>query len=125
MNKIIFIYNAKSGKLNSLLDVAHKLISPKTYQCKLCTMTHDTFVENALWKEFRQNTSLSLEFLHSDEFEQQYKNIDTKYPVIFLQEGNKVKEWISKSEIEKIETTEALIQLIETKANTTNFSNPD
>lgn len=125
MNKIIFIYNAKSGKLNSLLDVAHKLISPKTYQCKLCTITHDTFTENILWKEFRQKASLPLEFLHKDEFEKRYKNIETKYPVIFLQEEEKLTEWISKSEIEKIETTQELIHLIETKAKTTNFSNPD
>ncbi|MEM6685370.1 MAG: GTPase [Bacteroidota bacterium] len=123
--KIIFIYNAKSGKLNSLLDVAHKLISPKTYQCKLCTITHDTFAENALWKEFRQTTTLPLEFLHSDEFERQYKNIDTKYPVIFLQKQQKLSEWISKSDIEKIATTQELIHLIQTKAATMNSSNPD
>ena len=87
-------------------------------------MTHDTFSENILWKEFRRNTSLSLEFLHSDEFEKQYQNIETKYPVIFLKEAQKLTEWISKSEIEKIETTEELIHLIESKAKTMNFSNP-
>ncbi|WP_298513864.1 GTPase [uncultured Kordia sp.] len=124
MKKIIFIYNARSGKLNSLLDVAHKLISPKTYQCKLCTITHDTFTENTLWKEFRKNTSLPLEFFHSDEFEKQHKNIETKYPVIFLQEDQKLTEWIPKSEIEKIETTQELIQLIKSKSKTMNFSNP-
>ena len=125
MQKIIFTYNARSGKLNSLLDVAHKLISPKTYQCKLCTITHDTFKENALWKQFRKNTSLPLVFLHSDEFEKQYKNIKTKYPVIFLQEGEKLTEWISRSEIEKIETTQELISLIKSKSKTINFSNLD
>ncbi len=125
MSNIIFIYNARSGKLNSLLDVAHKLISPKTYQCKLCTITHDTFTENALWKEFRSTTKLSLEFLHSDEFEKKHKNIETTYPAIFLQEDQKLTEWIPKREIEKIETTTELIQLIESKSKTMNFSNPD
>lgn len=124
MKKIIFIYNAKSGKLNGLLDIAHKLVSPKTYQCKLCAITHDTFSENILWKKFRENTSLSLEFLHNDEFEKQYQHIETKYPVIFLKEAQKLTEWISKSEIEKIETTEELIHLIESKAKTMNFLNP-
>ncbi|MGH1388014.1 GTPase [Kordia sp.] len=124
MKKIIFIYNAKSGKLNGLLDIAHKLVSPKTYQCKLCAITHDTFSENILWKEFRENTSLSLEFLHNDEFEKQYQYAEAKYPVIFLKEAQKLTEWISKSEIEKIETTEELIHLIESKAKTMNFLNP-
>ncbi|WP_046757059.1 hypothetical protein [Kordia jejudonensis] len=125
MPKILFIYNAKSGTLNSLLDVAHKLISPKTYQCKLCSITHDTFSENEQWKRFRETTKLPLEFLHTDEFEASYKAIETKYPVILIQENEKLREWIPKSEIEKIETTEELIRLIETKTKSMNFSNPD
>ena len=107
-----------------MLDVAHKLVSPKTYQCKLCTITHDTFSENTLWKEFRKNTTLPLEFLHNDEFEKHYKNIETQYPVIFLKEDQKLTEWISKQEIAQIETTQELIHLIKTKAKTMIFSNP-
>jgi hypothetical protein len=124
MKKIIFVYNAKSGKVNGLLDIAHKLVSPKTYQCKLCAITHDTFSENEQWKSFRKGFSLPLEFLHSDEFEANYKSIETKYPVILIEENQKLSEWIPKSEIEKIETTQELIQLIESKTSTKNFSNP-
>jgi hypothetical protein len=125
MSTIIFIYNARSGKLNSLLDAAHKLISPKTYPCKLCALTYDTFAENAMWKKFRQETSLALEFLHSDEFEARYKNIKTTYPAIFLKNNHKITEWISKSDIESLASTDALIQLIKLKEETMNFSNPD
>ncbi|WP_298418490.1 GTPase [uncultured Kordia sp.] len=124
MAKIIFIYNAKSGKINSLLDIAHKLISPKTYQCKLCSITHNTFSENEQWKKFREQTTLPLEFLHSDEFEAKYKPIETKYPVILLEEDNqKIKEWIPKSEIENIESTGELIRLIKSKTEAMNFLN--
>ncbi len=125
MPKIIFIYNAKSGKISSLLDIAHKLISPKTYQCKLCAITHNTFSENEKWKRYRQTTKLPLEFLHSDEFEANYSPIETKYPVILLEENQKLTEWVPRSEIEKIETTEELIHLIEEKAKTMRFSNLD
>ena len=125
MKKLIFIYNAKSGKINSLLDIAHKLISPKTYQCKLCSITHNTFSENEKWKRFRETTTLPLEFLHSDEFEANYNPIETKYPVILLEENQKLSEWIPKSEIEKIETTQELIHLIESKTSTMNFLNLD
>lgn len=116
MKKIIFVYNAKSGKINGLLDIAHKLISPKTYQCKLCAITHDTFLENEQWKEFRETTRLPLEFLHSDEFEANYGIADVKYPVIYLEEKKKLTKWILKNEIEKIESTEELIQLIKSKS---------
>ncbi len=31
--EIQFIYNAKNGLANSIIDLAHKIISPDTYQC--------------------------------------------------------------------------------------------
>lgn len=77
VSKLIFVYNATSGKLNSLLDSAHKIASPGTYECRLCHLTFGVFKENELWARFREsltntNTSLQLEFLHKDEFEKQY-----------------------------------------------------
>ena len=39
--------------------------------------------------------------------------------------GEKLTEWISRSEIEKIETTQELISLIKSKSKTINFSNLD
>ena len=41
MSEIVFIYNAKSGTVNSLIDWAHKIVSPDTYECSLCSMTYD------------------------------------------------------------------------------------
>jgi len=55
--KLIFVYNANSGKLNSLLGSAHKLFSPKTYSCNLCALTHYLFHENTQWELFRESTS--------------------------------------------------------------------
>jgi hypothetical protein len=77
VSKLIFVYNATSGKLNSLLDSAHKIASPDTYECRLCHLTFGVFKENELWARFREsltntNSSLQLEFLHKDEFEKQY-----------------------------------------------------
>ena len=122
---LLFIYNATSGKLNSLFDAAHKIISPKTYQCKLCSLTHDAISENKLWREFREKTVLPLVFYHIDEFEKQFPRERFQYPVILLQNNNKLTEWISKDELEKIVTTKALIYRIQSKAATMNPSNPD
>jgi hypothetical protein len=91
----------------------------------LCSITHNTFSENEQWKQFRETTKLPLEFLHSDEFEAKYQPIETKYPVILLEENKKLREWISKSELEEVENTEKLIRLVETKAKAMHFSNLD
>ena len=88
----------------------------------MCAITHDTFSENEQWKSFRKDFSLPLEFLHSDEFEVNYKAKAIKYPVILLHEDQKITELISKSEIEQLESTAELIQLIQAK--TMNLSNP-
>jgi len=75
--RLIFVYNANSGKLNTWLDSAHKIVSPKTYQCRLCDLTYGIFKENEDWARFREsvissNPDLLLEFLHIDEFEKKY-----------------------------------------------------
>lgn len=68
MKKLIFVYNADSGKLNALLDSLHKVVSPSTYSCKICELTHSTVGERKVWKEFREELDVEADFLHKDEF---------------------------------------------------------
>lgn len=79
--KLIFVYNAKSGSLNMLLDAAHKMVQPETYSCDLCALTHGVIGEKAAWKAFRENSNAEMEFLHSDEFESKYQT-SFEYPVV-------------------------------------------
>ena len=71
--KLIFVYNADSGIINAVKDCLHKLISPKSYPCKLCDLTYGAFAEKNRWKAFRAAYPGELEFLHADEFITQYK----------------------------------------------------
>jgi len=52
ISKLIFVYNANSGAINALLDSAHKIISPQTYDCKLCELTYGVFKEDEEWLRF-------------------------------------------------------------------------
>lgn len=107
--KLIFVYNAKSGKLNKYIDIGHKLISPKTYQCSLCALTHDTFSENEVWKAFRLNTDIVMEFHHIDEFEQLHPNTSYNYPVILKEEDNKLSKVLDVNALKQISSLEDLI----------------
>ncbi len=113
--KLIFIYNANSGKLNTLFDIAHKLISPETYQCDLCSLTHGALSEKIAWKEFRKRSGLKMEFLHKDEFEKLHaKTFD--YPVILKQSGKQADDielFLNADEISHIKSVDELIALIE------------
>jgi hypothetical protein len=79
--KLIFVYNADSGYVSTLLDIGHKIVNPETYSCNLCQMTFDTFSENKKWKEFRESSAIDMEFLHRDEFEEKY-DMKLDYPVV-------------------------------------------
>lgn len=105
--KYIFVYNADSGKLNAILDMAHKMLSPDTYQCALCALTHNALSEKSAWSEFKKNFAINLEFLHKDEFEQQH-NASFTYPVI-LEDNNSLRVVLSAEDISQISSTEELI----------------
>lgn len=111
MAKLIFVYNADSGKINALLDIAHKVIRPETYQCSLCAITHGALSEKKAWTEFRKNTKLELEFLHKDEFEKKYQQA-YKYPVV-LEYSDPIRAIINSEELNKLKNVKELIQRIE------------
>ena len=67
--EIIFVYNARSDKINKLIDFAHKIISPSTYSCDLCTLTHTNFGQRKDWKAFLENSSYLLHVYYKDQFE--------------------------------------------------------
>ncbi len=117
-DKLIFVYNANSGLGNSLVDIAHKALSPSTYSCNLCDITHGIFGERKQWKAFRKVSGWDMEFLHKDEFEQQYKMKNGKlewpqmYPMVFLSRASKLEELITTGELNALPDAESLIEVL-------------
>ena len=109
--KLIFVYNADSGLMNTLMDIGHKAISPQTYECNLCGLTFGLVSEHKQWKKFREASNTEMEFLHRDEFEQKY-NQKFEYPVI-LKEDNEISVMIDKAELNEIKTLDQLISQVE------------
>ncbi len=140
VEKLIFVYNANSGTVNALLDSAHKIVSPSTYQCSLCDLTHDAWKEKEEWVRFREsltnekfmpcstryesvittNQVQELEFLHKDEFEKQYRSkwlAKYDYPVILQVNTAELEIFMSNKELQQFSTTDRLIESITTKLN--------
>lgn len=112
--KLIFVYNAKSGKRNALLDAGHKLFSPSTYPCSLCALTYDTFTENTIWKTFRENSNLDTEFLHKDEFESKFPSVKVLYPTVLKLEDHQLTTVLTPEIINSIKSVEDLIKRLKT-----------
>lgn len=112
MKKLIFVYNANSGTLNTLLDIGHKLLSPSTYNCQLCSLTHGALAEKKQWKEFRESFPHDLIFLHKDEFEEEYQQ-SFIYPVVLEDVEGEIKERIAYTTFADLNELEELISLLE------------
>ena len=107
---LIFVYNANSGKLNALLDAGHKLFSPSTYPCNLCALTYDTFSEGTIWKNFRKESHLTMEFYHKNDFEVTFPNVKILYPCILKLEGNELTTVLTDEVLNEISEVETLIE---------------
>jgi hypothetical protein len=113
--KLIFVYNANSGKTNAILDVYHKIASPKTYQCNLCKLTHGLFTERKIWNRFKKSLNAELQFLHVDEFRAQYKSKfghKFTFPIVLVNGETGLEVFIATKELNKLKNTNELMQLV-------------
>ena len=114
--KLLFIYNADSGLRNTLIDSAHKIFSPRTYQCNLCDITYGRFTEKSRWKKFRKQTDLEMEFLYKDEFQKQYASKfghKFTYPIVLAATANGLEVFITTEEMNKLTSVDELTKLVQ------------
>ena len=117
--KLIFVYSADSGLFNTVSDIAHKVLSPKTYSCNLCALTHGHFKIKQDWVEFLEQVDTEMEFLHRDEFLKKFKLGDAELPAIFVEENGEILVWLDRAEINQIETLDDLKITIKRKIEKT------
>ncbi|MGM0846467.1 MAG: GTPase [Bacillota bacterium] len=111
--EIIFVYNAKSGVWNGILDSLHKLSSPQSYQCELCQLTYGLTSMNSEWKSFVVNSPYKVTFLHLDEIWSDLPIVD--FPAVFLKRIEGYDLLISKDEMKNCKDVKDLIILTKSK----------
>lgn len=118
LQELIFVYNAASGFGNVLLDGAHKVLKPATYNCDLCQLTHGAFRERKVWKDFRQSSQLPMQFLYKDEYQKEYASKfghAHTFPVVLGRTGSGLELVVSSKELSALETAEELIGLLKSR----------
>ena len=116
LQKLLFIYNANSGLGNTLLDGAHKILSPSTYECKLCDITYGAFTERKIWKAFRKGSSIEMEFLHKDEFLKQYASKfrpSFTFPIVLGLTDDNMEVFITTEMLNGLNNAQDLIQQVQ------------
>tara|TARA_Y100000996_G_C22546747_1_gene652143 strand:+ start:192 stop:539 length:348 start_codon:yes stop_codon:yes gene_type:complete len=109
---LIFIYNAQSGVFHSLIDYFHKVLSPSTYECSLCSLTYNNYGRLRVWKQFIQSLNIPVTFKYSDHLSEIGIDKQTKLPVVINTDLSLV---ASAEEINQCKTISALIKMIRKK----------
>lgn len=113
--KLIFVYNAESGFVDKLLDNVHKIISPSTYDCNLCTITHGKFTEDELWKSYRESSKTPMAFYHKDEFLKTYKSKwlpKFDFPLVLSESNTSLDVFMDSKTLNGLTSSEELIEEI-------------
>ena len=121
--RLLFVYGNDSGAVNGLIHYIHKIVSPATYDCRLCGLTYGPLGQRAAWVQALSTLGMSSEFLHRDEAIARYGGDQPPYPAVFAIESHGLTQLITKPEIERCRDLDALITLL--RARTARKSAPE
>ena len=111
MKELIFIYNAKSGVFNAILDWSHKMFSPSTYECNLCGITYNSFGKISKWKSFLDSKTFKINFYYTDHLSSlKFVTEDIKPPCIFMKNNNATQLLMNSNELNKLISADELIE---------------
>jgi hypothetical protein len=110
--RLIFVYNANAGLLAGMMDSIHKLVSPATYVCKLCALTHGLFTMDPRWRDWLRRLPLPATFHHKQDFEMAHPAARFALPVILLEQPGNLQEFVSAAEMNACADVDALMTLL-------------
>lgn len=111
--KLVFAYNADSGIVNGLRDLAHKTFSPDTYACNLCAVTYSPLGMKREWRDFIRGLNVEVVFAHRDELPAACAGEAAALPAVFLVEHGCAREWITTAELNAVHTVADLKRLVQ------------
>lgn len=121
--ELLFVYNANSNVLHKYIDAAHKIISPSTYACDLCSLTHGNFSEKKAWKEYKESTNHLFTFHYKNDFLARYADSryeSFRFPVILEQKKDGFDIVLDAKELKSVQSVKDLIRVIEEKVDVSN-----
>lgn len=112
--ELFFVYNAKSGFGNKVMDGMHKALSPSTYACDLCAITYHAVGKRKVWKEFLKKSNVAMRFYYTDTIPEEFdKNFD--YPAVLCYENSSVSCILDKQDFAAINDLNDFIVLLREK----------
>lgn len=111
---LVLVYNGDEGTMNAIMDSAHKLFSPGTYQCSLCAITYGMTSMRAEWKEYLEALPVETQFYHRQDFYENWPENKDELPAIFeLQTDGSLKIVLDRDALQKPTSVSELIALLD------------
>ena len=112
--RLIFVYNAKAGVLNGLMDSVHKTVSPDTYECDLCAITHGFFTMDKAWRAYLKALPMEAAFYHKPDFVVAFPAQKTlALPLIALDRDGVLEQLIAADQFKTLKTVDALVAALD------------
>ncbi|MEM8560063.1 MAG: hypothetical protein AAGG50_19775 [Bacteroidota bacterium] len=86
--RLLLAYNADGGLANAAFHTAHRLLSPSTYACPLCALTHGPLAMRRRWRATLDGLGVPVVFLHRDEIAEVHPSLaGLSLPAILTDRG--------------------------------------
>ncbi len=113
--QLVFVYNAEAGLVQGMLDSLHKTLSPDTYECALCAITHGFFTMDKKWRAYLKALPIEAAFFHRSDFKETFPGADVELPAILIARGQEIMPLVTAPEMVKIKSVDDLCAVLDEK----------
>lgn len=83
IERLMFVFDANSGKLSAFVDSAKKVLMIKG--CSLCAITHGLAGEKEEWADCREEIGVPVDYFHRDDVPEPVAKAAARLPAIVAQ----------------------------------------
>ena len=112
---LIFVFNCDRGNLSAIKDYSQKLTLDKAPECNLFDLISSPVGIKKGWKRYIQELKVPARFLHHDEYEEEFGELLTPLPAVFLHSQKTKSLVISADELGRVQSLDDLIELVNQK----------
>ena len=121
---LFIVYNANSGLFNGAMDSVYKLISPASYSCQLCSITHGYFGAKESWKNFvtqLRNDGVNIRVLYKDDLKNWPLHF-SQIPGVYTLNNGELSLSVDANQLESMKSSEELVQYLRVQLDQLNDS---
>ena len=114
VKRLIIVYNANAGIAAGVMDSVHKIVSPSTYPCRLCSITYGLVAMKREWRLFLDGLGMDLVFHHRPDFRAAFPQAaDWPLPLVAVEDAGGLREVVSAADFGGIADVPTLIEVVD------------